>query len=555
MAIDLPPVLPPVLADEASYYELKRGVSNTLGIQGNIAGTTIRVYGNQKLDAEAVRAMIAEAAVPSEFIKQLTRAYYDDGNILTRVLYFREGTTVSVFISEYELAGVEGSESITPYFVGLRGDSDLTLGEFYNARELANIRSERSGVNYRTHFEVLDGNQATLVLEPEPVADHDATDIFVELNNRGSRFAGRYYGIAGLQHNFASGTQATLAYQHAFSDLGGSRLGSDLDQLKFSLDHPFTFGLYGIELAHVEYKSTVESVQTTQGSCTLLILGCTPASSQTTERGADGEVSEMALTGKQYLYSTPLAGISLSQRLEHVDTKVEADGLSDPLLDETYQVAELGVDYVRRPVPVSGDSSLQAGLKVRYGLGGDGGTLDRYDEFRAQNPSSSVPDVVPAARSADFLTLHPSVDYHWRYAPQWVASASFKGQFANEQLPQQQQYVLGGMYALSAYLPGALIGDEGYLLRLNVTTRRNWWGFDWRPSVFIEHGAAWFNETASDLGDSQSASDIGIRLATEFGDGLSMDIVAATPLSKDVSDEDRLEDAEADFFWRLRKVF
>ncbi|WP_372759727.1 ShlB/FhaC/HecB family hemolysin secretion/activation protein, partial [Litorivivens sp.] len=477
MAIDLPPVLPPVLADEASYYEIKRGVANSVSIQGAIAGTNIRVYGNKTLDAEAVLAMIADAALPSEFIKQLTRAYHDEGNILTRVVYFRESTTVSVFVSEYLLDSVEGDDKITPYFDGLLGDTNLTLNEFYNARELANIRSERSGVNYRTHFEVLDEKRATLVFEPEPVADHDATDIFVEVNNRGSRFAGRYYGIAGLQHNFTAGTQASLAYQHAFSDLGGSRYGNDLDQLKFTLDHPFTFGLYGVELTHVEYESIAESVQTTQGGCALLILGCTPASSQNIERSADGEISEVALTGKQYLYSTPLLGITLSQRLEHVDTKVEAEGFSDSILDETYQVAELGIDYSRRPAPVRGDSSLQAGLKIRYGLGGDSGTLDRYEEFRAQNPSASVPDVVPAARSADFLTVHPHVDYHWRYAPQWVASASFKGQFANEQLPQQQQYVLGGMYSLSAYLPGALIGDEGYLLRLNVTTRRNWWGF------------------------------------------------------------------------------
>ena len=556
MAIDLPPVLPPVLAQQDVFYEKQRQAAQAPAVEGDIAGTTVKVAGDRYLGTATLQSLMQAAAVPSDFIRSLTQTYYDQGHILTRVLYYRDGPVVSVFVSEYALEEIRGDEKITRYFDGLKGDSDLTMAEFYRARELASIRSRRSGIHYQPRFTIIDNDRAALVFESKPNAEHHSVEPFVELNNRGSRFAGRYYALAGLNKNFSSGTQVQAGFRHAFPELGGSREGAELDQVTFSVDHPFTFGLYGFQASYVDYQTTLQSQQFTAGSCALLVLGCTPATVSRVESDADGEIAELALTGKQFLRSSPSSRLSLSQKLEYVATELMVDGQASPVLDESYQYIDLGVEYSRKDHPVESPKTLKASLNLRYGLGDDGGTLDSYDEFRANyTPGSTPPDVVPAARSGDFLMLHPDVEFKWRFTDNVVAGFHLAGQIADEQLPQQQQYVLGGMYSLSAYLPGALVGDEGYFARVDLTTRYNWWGFDWRPSVFAEYGATQFVNADSDLGDRQSAADVGLRLTTDFGHGLTMDIVAARPISDDVLDEERLEAAEADFFWRFRKSF
>ncbi len=557
MAIDLPPVIPPQLSTQA-YYEANYQRDSAV-ISGVIKGTSVRVLGNRYLSSQQVEQMLSAASLPSTFIKALAKTYYEDGHLLVKIRYYREGTTVTVMVDELALADVRGDKAISPYFEGLIGDQNLTMPEFHRAKALADIRAARTEINYSAKFEEINGREAALVFDSEPAAEPDSTDYIVEFNNRGSRFAGRYYGIAGIKHRFDNGAEASLAYQHAFSDWGESRIGKSLDRLKFGVDHPFTFGLYGVELDYIEYESESSSSQLTPATCTLLILGCTPASSSTSSTEFDAEIFQAAVHGKQFLYSTPSTQVALTQRLEYVDSTVEEKGGSEPALDENYQLAELGVEYSRRPDTPENETLLNLGLRLRFGLGGSG-TLESYDEFSqnfaAQNPGAGpAPDVVPAARSGDFLVLKPSADYFWLFQPRAVLGFSLRGQIADEQLPQQQQYVLGGMETMSAYLPGVVLGDEGYHLKVEVTLQRDWLGFSWRPAAFIEYGATWFNDTSSDLSEEQRISDAGLKVSTDFGDGLMMELVAARPLSDDVSDTVDLEQAEADFYWRLRKVF
>ena len=46
----------------------------------------------------------------------------------------------------------------------------------------------------------------------------------------------------------------------------------------------------------------------------------------------------------------------------------------------------------------------------------------------------------------------------------------------SQQLPQQQQWVLGGIHRMAAWLPGTLIGDEGFYARLAVQKPFDWNG-------------------------------------------------------------------------------
>jgi hemolysin activation/secretion protein len=81
-------------------------------------------------------------------------------------------------------------------------------------------------------------------------------------------------------------------------------------------------------------------------------------------------------------------------------------------------------------------------------------------------------------------------------------------------------------------------------------------GMDVSAAVFAEYGAAWFENVSGSAGDERSIADAGVRVSADLGWGVSLDAVAATPLTDDgfVSSSE-LERLEADFYVVLKKVF
>ncbi|MBB3047526.1 hypothetical protein FHR99_001792 [Litorivivens lipolytica] len=551
MAIDLPPALPPQAADSALIRETKAADSSYIG--GKLGNVEVRVFGNRSLDQETILSVIANASAPSEVVKDLTRAYYDAGFLWVKLFYYRVEDIVGVIVSQSVVSEVRGDERITPHFESLVGDADPTLAEYDTARVLAALKSERIGENYTVTYEDLGNQQLAVVLESSADEDYDNTDYIFELNNKGSRYLGRYFGLAGLQHRTDSGTKWSFAYQRAFIEWGESLDGEKLNQYSLSVDHPFSFGLYGIDLSYVEYERDPEGQLVQPGSCSLLFF-CTGPTVSSTRLDVQAEIQRFGVRGQQVIYSDTQQRLRLKERVEYVDSYIEENNSDTILIDERYPVAEVGVLYNSR---FQNDrSSFNAGLDARVGLSSSG-TLDTYDEYRraflAQNPSASeAPDVAPAARSGEFVTLQPSVNYQYALSPRTVFSATLKGQYANEQVPEQEQFVLGGMDSLGAYLPGILIGDEGFHLKLEVSRSLSWKGVTFRPALFIEQGQTWYNNTDGDLGDAQKVADAGFALSMNFGHGLESHWVVARNVSDDVIDEALLEASEADFFWRLR---
>lgn len=555
MAIDLPPVLPPVQADQATMQAANRSSA----IEGRVGQIDVRVVGNQHLSRDEVSRIIAESEKPSEVVTRLLSAYYTDGHLLMDIKYFRRGNVVTAVVSQKTLSEVRGPQQARQHFSSLEGDSDLTVAEFDRARVMADVQARRAGVNYSISYEEAANNGVVMVLTPKPVENHDATDLILELNNKGSRYLGRYFGSVGAQHDFKTGARLAGSYQTAFADWGESVDGESLDQFAVSFDQPTRFGLYGAELTYMEYERSPNSSRlVSEENCPLLGLpiGCTTTTTVvSSSETLDAEVLRAALTGEQVLYSTPQRRITLNQRLEYVDSILEQSGVSGPLMEEKYGAVDFGVRYTLRSSE-KGKSALSARLNLKAGFAGDG-TLDSYDEFEtaylAANPGASeAPDVTAAARQSEFLRLRPEAVYQHRLFGKTVATLTAKAQFSDVQLPQQQQFVLGGMNTMSAYLPGVLVGDEGYYFKADVATKWKMLSLDWQPSVFIEHGAASFQDASSALGDEQSVTDAGIRLDLSLGKDLKTEFVAAMPIQDDVIDDDRLESLEADFYWRVR---
>jgi hemolysin activation/secretion protein len=568
MAIDFPPALPPQLTTVAE-------ISTTAGASapyiGLVNGYELRVTGSHYLNETELAAIFETAKTPSQAIFLMNSLTLRKGHLLVLTQYAPEGSTVYIHAVQASVVAIEG-EGVAEYFSDLQGDPDLTRAEFERARVMANVKSQRTGVNYSATFFVDDNDPeaVSLLFEPAPVEDYDATDFFVQFGNQGSRYVGRYFGDIGMNHNFANGSRVGLGYETAFTDLGESRGGEDYHRFQLTADKPFSSGLYGITASHTEYSQHLGyragSASAPGGGvvCDLLsVLGlCLPTTGATAGQSIDldADINALALTGEQVLASDFSYRINLFQRLEYVDSTLDISGFGS-LQDESYATLELGAKYFSAETVGDGQFRWSAQLSLKGGLTGDSGTLGSYDSFRArylaENPgAASAPEVTPAARTAEFIAVLPKIAAKFPLSKETELNASFFAQYADEQLPQQQQWVLGGMKSISAYLPGVLSGDSGYFADVSLQRKLNIAGMDVSAAVFAEYGAAWFENVSGSAGDERSIADAGVRVSADLGWGVSLDAVAATPLTDDgfVSSSE-LERLEADFYVVLKKVF
>lgn len=547
MAIDLPPVMPPQLATHIQIEAASQ--ANAEAITAVVAGITVRVVGNQYLSPSQITSILSAAETPSDAITALTRRYYNAGYLLVSVSYFRVDDTVTILVNQSTVKGIRGNSAITAHFKGLIGDPDLSLAEFDRARVLADLHAQRAGLAYSIAYEQHYDNQVILDFREVPVDDYDATDVVLEMNNKGSRFLGRYFGLAGLRQRFNTGTEASLAYKTIFEDLGEAGDGDGYQQLDFSVEHPFTFGLYGVDFTRIEYQrqpqiSTSPGGGLGLGLCLPPLISCAPSGGSAVV-DLDAEIDVATFSGEQVLYSNPVRRWSVFERIEYVNSEIQADVQSQPLLDESYQTVELGAKYSVRGALATSPSYFKAQLSLRAGFG-DGGSLE----------SDRSDGVGIGQRSADFVMLRPKLGYKFALAPHYELAVNLDGQFVDDtQLPQQQQYVLGGMNSLSAYLPGVLIGDNGYFVQAALNAKYRVWGMPLEASLFAEYGATSFNGVSGELGSNQSVADVGVRLSAMLGYGFETELVAAAPLMDDVVDKARVDTLESDFFWRLRWTY
>ncbi len=545
MAIDLPPVLPPQLATQ-SQIEASAYRDQQQTVHADIAGITIRVLGNQWLSVSQLRDILSNADSPSSAITELTRQYYNAGYLLVGVRYFRVGDTVTVLVTQNTLAGVRGEPAIASHFQGLVGDRDLRLEEFDRARVLADWQSQRAGLDYRVSFEQHHDDQVIMELNPQAAEGYRQTAFGVGVDNRGSRFLGRYFADGELEQRFADGSELQAEYRTALTDLGEAEQGDDYHQLNLRYQRASRFGLYGISLSHLQYRRELEVSEPAEQTllCTLLGVNCSTASAQGVE--LDAEVDRLGVSGEQVWRSNPVRRLSFFQQLEYIESSIEAEQSAEPLLDERYANVTLGGRYAWRGRHLGQSANLRAELGASAGFDVGDGSFE----------SDSSTSVGIGRRSANYFTLSPSIAYRLDWPGQWHSVAAMVAQLSNDtQLPQQHQWVLGGFGGLSAWLPGALLGDSGYLA--NVGLQREWqrWGINFSGAIFAEYGAAWFEDTTSALGDKQSASDAGLRLTAAGGGGVSSDFIIATPLSDSVADTERLDNLRSDFFWRLTLSF
>lgn len=565
MAIDMPPEMPPMLTKmeqlTALYNERKNPfVSRTVG------GIQVEVAGFPYLKNSQVIQLLEASKTPSGFIRALTKAYHLQGNYLVQVLYRQEGDIVFVYVVQKTLDSVSGPESITRYFQDLVGEKDLDRSEFERHRLLANLKAKRQGIDYSISYTMTDDDDVSMVFKPTQNVDVDRNQVNLNIGNQGNRFVGRYFAGAGMTHTFASGMEANLDYIAGLVDLGEVDGGKYYDGAAFNLNYPSTFGLnsldflysaYGRELILSELSATNILGEETSDVCLdpdqQLCTSPLTDNLETTEEqqeklNIDGVTMALKLSNESILYSHSRKRLTFSKSLEWIDDEIDSDERG-VLLDEEYGVGGLALNYISEARSEIADAQSFFKIQLKGGLTGDRGTLSSHQQEDG---------VAIGRRTAEFLLAQPSVRVGFNLSPRARLDLDLSGQISDGvQLPQMQQYVLGGISQMRAYLPGVLIGDTGGYgkLALSVLTFR---GDTVRmtSSLFAEYGQARFEDASDESGGAvRSLSDFGVRLLFDFGSVADFELIAASPIGDKNISEEELELFEVDFFAKLQIKF
>ncbi len=564
MAIDLPPVIPPQASTAERIVQYSSAREDAV-YEAEVAGYTLRITGNRHLSKEQLDMLMAAAKTPAQAVNALNQSYHHLGHLLTTIYFAQRDETIFVHVINGTLADIKAPEGIKEHFSSLIGDSDLHRSEFDTKRVLANLKSDRAGLDYEISYQVSgDPNALTMVFSEREQADHDATVLSLSANNYGNRFLGRYFGGVSAKHDFTNGLHLQFVYDRALTEFGEVNGGDYYDGYTFRLNYPSQWGLYGIEARHVEYARFADALVTTAndpllslGTCDIALLcallggtgtsiniGGGGTTTRSEEVYLEHRTQSAALTGEQVLMSDSLYRLTLTERVEYIDSTIDLrDG--GALLDEPQTNLELGLKFNRLLRIAGFPSRLTAQAFVDFGLKSDSGTFATDDRQGV---------VFIGRRTSEFTIFKPRFSLQSAVVDWANLTASFTGQYSDgSQLPLQQQYYLGGSNGLAAYLPGVLVGDSGHYAKLSFESNPlPFMGLEIKPSVFIEQGWVWYEDARGDAGDTRMISDAGFALKASYKDYLSSEFVVAHPIDDENINQSLLDAAEVDFFWRLK---
>lgn len=553
MAIEMPPELPPALMPQAIAAQVFKAGSPSF-FNGEIGGQKVEVTRLPYLSPQQVGKLAAAASSPSQFIVNLSKVYRLNGNLLVQVLYYQKRDVVFVHAIQTSVGGISGHKLVRTYFEKLIGDKDLTISEFDQAWIMADLSAKRRGVNYSiTYTSTPDFSATTINFERGEMA-RDAHQWTLDLGNQGNRFAGREFAGLGWRYWSKWGAEFNLNYMQALSDKAFEEVDTSYQGLVVGLNRPFSSGLYGLEIIGTQYESSlvqeVFSSQLPPELCGLLTDSplCQAGTTEAEVAGLDADTTIGSLTGEHVLSSGPGRRWVLSEKLTMVSDKVEDVVRNVLIVDEQYSKAAIELKYLYGGRGRHGLGEGHIALGFIGGFGDESGSFADVEQQAA---------VSPGKRSPDFLQVAPSIRFSVGLASWFVIDLKADGLFANgRQVPQQDQFVLGGMDRMSAYLPGVLIGDSGYHASLSFGGRADGdAGFDVTPALFIEHGSARFENAAGEAGDTRSLTDAGLRVAISFGRAGSLELVAAGGIGDSNIPQQTVKEAEVDFYARLRVRF
>ncbi|MFP5307920.1 MAG: ShlB/FhaC/HecB family hemolysin secretion/activation protein [Gammaproteobacteria bacterium] len=494
MAVALPP---PVAPAPVPVAEIRR---HAAAVRYPFGTHTLNLHGFDALDRDVLDRLVRYARSADEVVLALAHLAQASEGLAAQVVYAVDGRHVYIMVVQRRVRGVRGDPELRRFFAAALDDGRVERDSFERSRVLASAYSERACVIVQPRFVDAPGGALDLDLRADAEPGSRFTTS-VELNNHGSRFAGRNLVALDLTGNSAGGTQGRLQVRTAPSALNDAEAGGEFLEGDVQLNTVGPGGVAGLTARRVDFSADTGR----------FVLG--------------GWYQEYGLEWSNVLSAEAASRFMLRLRGAYSDRESERESDGRSLFAERYALAELTPSYAAS----LGFGRFDAAVSVIGGW-----ASEQYNSSAAER----------------FQVVRPMLRLRWEQSGGAALTLTAAGQWASETVAEAQQWTLGGHGSLSGYAPATLVGDRGMLLRIGEGAEwrlRNGWSLN--GEAFAEHGRAESVGKAS--AEPVDATHAGVGAGVSWRRTLRLAVSAARPLDG----PELADDALADFYGTLRFSF
>lgn len=435
------------------------------------------VIGNTLLEPSVLRAALQAGDTPTAAVSSLKKAYEAHGYFLAALVGQVLGKEVHLQVVQGRLTHVEGPGALVAFFDGLKGDSTIRNSDVIRRSTLAQAYAATNGQQPQISFSPApEVGGSTMHINETPLPNSHPIGGSLTAGNFGNRYAGHY-----------------LAQAQAYVQHDGFTLQVNHSRALTGMDDNTRGAFYAATGATLSWITPVGTFQLDDTS-TRYELG-----NKFAPLYPAGRIKRFGGSASQLLYADDAHRWSLSEGLHRIRDTGTVFHDAYTLRDQKYFVWNLDSDYSMRfgglfQQPAS--LSLSGGIKIGAARGQSGFVHELgtpVGHFQVYTASADLTQALPRGYSVQF---------------------SLSGQASPDILPSYQQWVLGGVNNLTAWLPGTIVGDRGYLGRI-VAQAPQWelGPLRLRPNLFVEHGAARYSFITTGSPTWQSLDDVGAGLS------------------------------------------
>lgn len=499
----MPLALPPPAPQQAEVETL-RASAGTL----QIAWQQYRLYLNAPagMGEDRVRGAVASADNLSNAVRAIAALARAAGYPAARVLYALSGNDLFITVSAGGLSGSEGDTRYTPYFAGLAQTQPLSDAALEPRRILATAHADRAGETVTGEW-LPDGENFRLKLRSDP-SQPDSAGAGFSISNPGSRFVGRHFVDLSLNKGTQQGDDFRVLVRKDLAAWNDDQKSEHYEEGNFSWSRVTPYGIFGSGLRGVEYdvklSGNIYNGQMLQGE----MYWFYPLSARQTQRW------------------------SLIAKLDRTRKTTDLTGGAQ-LQSELYSSAELAQAWSQRFTMYERPLTTDLSLTLRQGL----------SDEKLQISSAQ----------GDYFLWRPAARLSSTGATAYGVTLEVSAQLSADTVPEQSQWVIGGLGSLTAFLPGLAVGDRGISGRVLADIGSyDLWDVSWKPRLLAEYASAEFSTLAP---GKPAAVDAGFELNGQINRWLSLTLAYAECIAdRDLSDA-ALAAADANLHFRINARF
>jgi len=435
------------------------------------------IVGNRLLTTTQLSHAVQMGATPKQAVGEIKQAYERRGYFLVALVGKAQGKQVLLQIVQGRLTHIEGPPHLVAYFARLKDNERIRNSDVIRPSILAQAYDATNGQQPQISFKPAPEVGGSIMhISQTPLADSHAFGGSLTTGNFGNRYAGHFLAQAQAwaRHD---GITVQLSHTRALTGLDDNTRGA----------------YYAATSATVSAVTPLGTFQL-DGGTTKFRLGKAFAPLYPT-----GKINTWGVSANQLLYADNDLRWSLAEGAHHISDVEKVFAGSFTLHDQKYAVWDVSSDLswrfgglLRQPASLS----LSAGIK--QGTGGAGSGFTR----------------APGAATAHFRIYTASAGITQALPNRYSVQFNLSGQASNDTLPSYEQWVLGGINNLTAYLPGTIVGDRGYLGRLTLQGPQHTVGpLQWSANAFTEYGASRFSYIPLNAPKWQALNDVGASVS------------------------------------------